>query len=1450
MKEVFILLITWAPTVLFLIILIWQLIAGARRGLSKSIKLFITFILSIGVACGFYLAISKNFDTIFVNASNETLHLINSVISNCPESLTELLNNVFGNAYGPITSHTTLSGYIEQILSNTKYFEDASQGLTLAEATKLLYSMSMLVVHIVILIISILVYFIAKAILYIIYLIFFKEKRRKKRINKRHEEGKSDKPYRAKHGFGALVGLVRGLIVGLFVVSIFGTVSILVPRDKDEEIKDDSNLLNNMHTNRDLYIALSNWSNMGITGLLNNMKNKDNLPYYLIISDKMLSSEYTYEENGETKTITLSLNDDLVPLTKSMSKAAYVFLMYGYDTNKEYTNEEMIDFICSEKTIEGLTLQERIDSILKDTEFGEYTNYLVDGLVRTYVSNVCKNVSSTDSDEYKKLELTNKILYQLFIGENSIKTSDVIKGENLSAAFNTFVLVETHQDEINALSKVFDSGENSSKLAFGINKTVSNNREETANVFKLINNELKNLTFYSETRFQRVVSDIVIILLNEQYEDLDFTSVVTDDTLYDVNWTESLETVFDVLQDVTDLVIGKDFTTADELTDYLMTQLKNNESKTVTDLKSLINSSAGSIILNSKAFNSIVSDSLTKMFNEILPDSNIEIIETNYASYTNSNGVEVNGELEKIIDSLGSAISDIYSISKDSSLTDDDKTDEMLSIISKDEAVRKLITDTDDYSYLVHSILSSVISNVSISDNNETLYIPSNSITSVTYLNQNIEVIDSSEFTNMLDFLSEFSNNYSISDFSNNDKYVDLVFDLAPYVKNSNIIKANVAKAIYNFKDSASLSFTTSLDLSSENIDNNMSNWIKEDGEVDKLINVITYKDSEGNNQKELIKDIINDSSNYNTYIVTIINSIDTFGSVLFESDVINATITSFLKKEDSIYLPSNSYQIAGETIKVDEIKSMCSFVKDALNVTSETTSIDFSSLDSISLSKYSDNLDGLLELFDSEVVTATLGYNIIKNSNNETSTLVVPSTLLFDKSDETNLALWQGQNGEAKKIARGIYHLGLLSKVSGSDLSFNEDKLLELDNNLIDTVFESDIFNATGALYFEEHRPESLDVKSEYIISKDTIINNYETTPLTYKLEVKKLIKAVKSLGISLSQSNISVELINKMNALDDNNMSSLDYIIDSDILYYGLSSYIIKSDELKVSNSVIDCVNSYNYVESNELHKFVNGVIALDLSEELTEFDANKLLSSDVDKLLESNIVWYTLSDKLLGLEGIDILNNSVEIKNTSEIFVTKDEIRNFTTAIKCVTDDLDTIDVDINTLVENVDTLNKSNIIRTSITQKVLESNDIVIDRIGGTKVSYAIQDAKCTQAGITSMFIYTLTKEEIKNFVNAVNTICGTSPTYDVDYSSIQIKDIDESILDSSIVLLGLQSNIQTAITAYNAVSATAFDDTSYDTYEYQVYHHDTKAFENKILHTKECVQALKEAYNAL
>ena len=1450
-------LIVWVPTVVVIIILIWQLLSGMRRGLSKSLKLFITFVLSIliAIAC-FTYAKHQDYDSLIVTYGNQ-------ILSNHGSSFTALMNNIGSNFnWTTVTDHTKLTEYFEEILSSSNYFQATAQGLSLADAAKLLYSMSSVLINLVLFVLCIIIFFIAKAILYLFYLMFAREGRRKKKIENKYNAELSNKKYKKRKLGGSIVGLVRGIIVSIFVAGIFGTISLLVPSNKDNEVSDTSNVSEDAYVYVDMLNAISRWSDSGITSLLNSLKNSENLPYYLILSDKILTTDYTYVENGESKTITLHLASDIAPLSGAFTKSAYVLLMYGYDPSYNYTTEELNNFLSSDKLIDGLTLQDRIDNILKECNTGEYSSYLLNSLVVSYVSKVCNGASDETSSEYKSLSLSNKLLYQIFLGNNKLKITDITNDGNLAQVFNIYIDILKHQDEINAIKDVFNKIEEtenqSQKLLFGIrSNAIESNAQESKNLFNTLNDRFKSFTFYNTNKFQKLLSDCFKTIIEEQFEDLDFTSVVSNDTIYDINWSESIDTVFNVLGDCVDLIVENKFTKTEELTDYLVDQLSNSKSKTVTDLISLADCSAGAIILNSKAFNKIANDSITKMFSSILPNNNISLIETNYSTYTKEDGTVVDGELKKIITSIGPSISSIYKISKNDELSNDLKIDKMIYAISSDEALRELIDTTkSNHSNLVHSILSNVITNITFTYNEEskTLYVPSTSLESINLINSTTNVIESSEFINVLDFLKTFSSKYSTSNLNleSTDTLVDMMLDLSQSLKNSDIICANIARVVYSMKDSANISIPSTLIIDDSHLESNINNWLGEDGETCKLLNIITFEyvkeDGTKGSYISLIKELLNNgSSDYSSYLVKVMNASNDYSTTLFTSDVINATITQTLKNEENIYISSSSYNVLNETLKIEEIKSLLHFAKEALNISESSESIDLNNLNSlINLSKYSNDLDGLLALFDSDIVSATMAYNVIKNGNSDSNNLVIPNKLVFTKEDETNLSNWLNDK-EIKSLVTSIYDLDLLSSLSSDTISLNEDKLLTLEDDKIYEVFKSDVFHATGVNYFEETRPSSLAIRNDYIISKEDIINNYDNLTFVKNNEMPKLIIGVKKLGISLSNSVITVTLINKMNNTDSNNVKTIDYIIQSDVLDYALSNYIISSEYLNISSNSIDIKDNYKYITNTETKALVSAIINLNIND-LSSFDSNKLLTSNLEVLLQSNIIYYTISHKLLDLSNITILEDSI-YKNDSEIYINKLEIQNFIESVKCVTNDINNISVSASNFLTNSATFLQSAIIRNSITDEILKSNDLVINRVNRSNESdnttYTNSYYVYTNNGATNSKKYQVSKQELTYFVSALNKIFidSSTATYEIDYNSINLNTIDSSIFKSSIIVNGLQTKIKLAISSYNVTvgeNGNMFDDDSYNIYDYQILDHSTNEISKpNVYRSSEC-----------
>jgi hypothetical protein len=139
---------------------------------------------------------------------------------------------------------------------------------------------------------------------------------------------------------------------------------------------------------------------------------------------------------------------------------------------------------------------------------------------------------------------------------------------------------------------------------------------------------------------------------------------------------------------------------------------------------------------------------------------------------------------------------------------------------------------------------------------------------------------------------------------------------------------------------------------------------------------------------------------------------------------------------------------------------------------------------------------------------------------------------------------------------------------------------------------------------------------------------------------------------------------------------------------------------------------------------------------------------------------------------------------------------------------------------------------------VTNKILESEDIVMNRTKADVTDkYAVKYKKYTEAGLTETDVIQLEYTEFVNFANAVKIIYGDdsgSLTFDVDYSRVNILNLNQSILNSSIILYGLNPYIETAINQYNATASlhgkemySILSKSNADGHHYKIYDHTTK-----------------------
>ena len=1522
-------ILIWLPTILFGLTVVFHMIGGARRGLSKSFKLFITFLISILIALIFYLIMKK------IDFNSKGVIWGNTILGWGNSNLTSLFNSMLSEGQ-TVSDHTTLIEYFSEFLSKSEFFKETSQGLTLEEAAKLLYSLALILINAVIFVLAILVFYVSKFILYIFYLIFFKEGRRRDRINKKYQDGKIDHEYKPHRFFGAIVGLVRGLMVGALIASFFGIPALLINNGSKEatiENKDEAIPADNYKNNIGIvmYETVAKWNNVGINKLLNQAKNADNVPFYVIVADQLLTTEYTYEVDGESKTITLHVSSDLAPISSAISSAAYLMIMYGYnpaDFEGDKSGEKLANFLTSDKTIDGLTLEERINKLLAEAKTGEYTSYLMDKFVMSYVSKTC-NVTDEKDPNYKELSLQNKLLYQLFLGNHKINASSLINDGNMAVAFDTFVDVVKHKSEIDAINKVLSTPNTtttSRHLLYSVNAGTKKALEESENIVNYIYDDIQSLSFYNSESFNMLISDIISTVIETSIPDFDLTNVATEQTIYDIDWPSSIETVFTFLADTVSLILNNEFTSTEALTDAVIDSFRDSTKGIAKDLIDIADSSAGSVFLNSVGFNNLVGDALRKQLGSLLHDEDYQVVVTNYASYqkvVDGKTIKYDGELKKLINVCGPILADFVEISSDNTLTQEERQNQIVKTMTNDDSIKSLVNDSDEnYSLLIHSIVSDIIKSLSFDNNGKvfSFYVPNRSLVIKNDLSNNEKsIIESEEFIKVFDFLTELNEKYTLNDFQNGDvsTIIDIFQDLVDYIKESNLILANVSRIIYTYKDSASLYIPSTLDIGEENLDANIDNWINEDGEMVKLLNIVSYKDSTGKSYIDIFKEVLSNNdteTSNNKIILDIVKDLSRdFIDRLCQSTILNGTLTNKLKTNEALFIPKDSYEIKNETLKMEEVYGLLNFARVALNITIESTSIDLNNLSAnIDLSRYNGKLDQLLALFDSNIVAATISYNIVKSASGNDSNIVLPNEYIFQRTDETNLNNWIGTDKELDKLITAVYHLGLLASFN-QGLNIDDSMILNLTDEKIDTVLNSTTVYASIVNYLIKNKPTGLYIPSSYDTNTDSIKHQYSNVLYVQNHEINKMMRGLKALSLNIRDTALTMDLVKSLNDIESGTKTKLDVILDSDVLYYTVSQYILSQDtnidipqtvrrtisfdefiskeELSnlinaliildvtdysninvdqlltgemnldkmleseiihytISNKILEnsnievpttskeTISNELYIKNNEIKSLVNSIKVLNISN-IDSFSEDSLLSDnlDINTLLQSNIVWYTTSDKLLRLSTIDITSDVIYTDN-GEYFIDKSELKNFINGVNVLTDTFDTIVVDASIVINNTSTLGKSSIIRNLVTNKILESEDIVMNRTkADVTENYAVKYKKYTESGLTETDVIQLEYTEFVNFANAVKIIYGDdsgSLTFDVDYSRVNILNLNQSILNSSIILYGLNPYIETAINQYNATASlhgkemySILSKFNADGHHYKIYDHTTK-----------------------
>lgn len=1403
----------WLPTLLFTVIIIWQFLAGFRRGRSKSIKLFITFLSSILISVIFFYVVQKNFDTLAVEVSK-----------NFGFSLKE--------TFGTKSDYSSITGYFEEMLSNNedilKTIEEYN--LTITDAAKLIYSLALVGVNLILYDICILLFFVSKFILYIFYLIFAREGRRKKRINKMADIDTNLNPYN-KHRFGgSIIGIIRGIIVSLFVFAPIGICSLLITNGESYEIDYDDDASDNTKYMAEIVRVVTKYDNVGVGKVLSSVKNKEGLPIYLIVADKLTTATYTYvDENGQEQVLELSLSKDISSLTRPIVKTAYLFLKYGYDTSKSNDAEYLSEFISSEKQIDGKTLQEAVNDTLKELTVDEHS--MLGYACNLLAINLARNAVGSDVDETNiaNQELANRLLYHAFLGENSIKVTDIISG-NTAVAFNVYVDVCKYQDELNSLGKAFGNSTSQNNLVFGISRTV--NEEQTtrgAEFAQMIYNDLAQLSFFNETRFNNLITDCLKDILSSYAPDYDFT-ISTNQNLYDINWTESISTIFTSFGALIDNVVNNNIESTDDLMHFYLNELANKDSAVYERVNNIVDSKALSIILNTNGFNSFISNTLNNSLNGLI-NENIVLPKAYWGTYENESGV-VDGELKKIINSVLPTFAEIFNVSYNKDLNDEQIVQIMQIMCNPDSTIYDSIdTNKENHSVIIHSLISSLIENLNIKYGEDEIKIYYESSVKET-LNSNgedVTVISTTSLKEVLNFLYVNAEKVpSIQDGSVD--FIELVKENNENVKNSSILLDLSTQLLYSFIGQ-NLEIPERLSLKDDVLENNITLWTnKESGEMIKILNII-------NNEMDIIKKATSESSDVNEIIASIAKIEDERIVNLVDSTIINATLTkkiasTTLGSNITIEIPNYAYNDTYyDTIKADEYVAIIHFIKYVYDIDDNTTTIDLNTLDYDKVLE-----DEGVELIKQSSIAVTSTsywtYNTLSNEENLENYVDIPAIYSEDiasnkiKTDYES-SLWKD---ELPYLLSNMHLLGVYidtnnkASIELKEVFYLGDKIEDSDETKVDRLYKSTILKASLT--------KSLKTIDTLYLPQDVYDDdNYVSADACAQtLNSFKTLITVENLERSDFNVNNIKDYID-LSVYEGDKIDSLVEIVKPHIVTATFAKMIIDQDGdgFKLpSNYSFGNVTEVGIDETNLTSKWYNNTTSqgelVYLIKAINTIDSLSVITSDsmasisetsvlkakdnMATLLESKIIWYTMSDKMFNVENLIITDNDATCDEYNEVYINKAEFEALVKALDVFasTDsegnrDFENIKVDLETAYNNRELVKNSSIIRTRITEEISKVNTLVISRYASSEkvTQYYVNSYKVyVNKTLTNTTARQLVSDEIEYFLVGAKSIMGGESSYNINYNSIDLTTIDQNCLDSSIILNGLQTVLKAAL----------------------------------------------------
>ena len=1096
------------PSILFALFVLVGFLRGLRRGFRKSLILLIQAIAAFVICLGIYLLLINN-DTV----DGLLLTGINSILGS-PSGLQDALG-VTGDF---ATLKQVLAQYISDMLAGV------GAGPVTAADSGYVMALVLLAYHIVFALLLSIVYKILQFIFYLVYLIFYSEGRYRRKKKEKEKEG--GVPYKKRKLAGAIVRLSRGLVAGLVCVSLIGGVLSVVTggygEGKTEDYAFGEPNIDQAYT---VYRSLDEYGTKGIIKILNTVRDSEDVPFYLYITDLIFSGRLVDENLGIDENI--KFRDELTGYVGFAKNVATLVMKYGGDTmknivssgNDEAMNEAVKLFENEDFNREFRLLIENFDA-----------KTFISGFALSFIDSVVENIDQTSISDGMDENTVNmiKILFKPDYYSDKIPSDAALLAAGKKGPVLKASSLISKKDILAAYDVIVESMNKAPEEEGYID--IIGGKIDTLSTLKIMVPFVSNLSILSTEKASEVdpvLERLYTYVENTVLTDVNAEGYVSPDYYYDekIEWTSELKTLLGVAGDALNIyaTVAKDSPSGDS----------NGEGESNPE-DSAKPGKPG--IGEASAEGKEVGDGDGEKTSKDALDMIVNIFDAKNENYT-ANMTRV----DRICDSLskskliGRALSSSYMYSQiktalssvassfdmpenvryDSNGGDDGEIKALLDglkSICKNEITIKLLRDTPDFSdledfkpyaevlttadesgnapidcviksKLLHSLLSAMLVDMS-EEEDSSIYISDRAKESnsagekVNIIEKDLlkDILQSS--SDIIDLISEISgaDSLKISEIVSNDAVKKLTKNI--------IVQGTAAKLLINaLKDNESIVIPASLSDPEKWLDSGMegsSDFSK--GEFRKLFDFIAEANFDIDGIVDGSVDVIDEINKL---------SDEKMQDNMLASDVLWHTISYLLSTsigdgDMEIIVPDGAKADISETetdgkvlIKREEIKALINrviLIAPALKQ------------DETDVREMSDKLIELIvvnknKVFGSLILDATI-INFVVNGNVLDGTTIEIPTSLKENAKKENLAKynfdggWGGDNGELVKLINALdVFLGVSATVADGKKFTMQEVSLDLteiikklkDDSVLTTVYASEILKYTVSVKIKD---------------------------------------------------------------------------------------------------------------------------------------------------------------------------------------------------------------------------------------------------------------------------------------------------------------------------------------------------------------------------------------------